>query len=155
MAASRNNCIMWAGGQVCRCAGVQACRCKTVCMLIICFLSHTYTHMYNNLTYEILQDIKRHDQGIYRCRVDFRTAQTQSFRFNLSVISEYPKCAPIPIHIQYTYTYTYQLLLLLFLVLPEQPIILDRWGRQLNGTQLGPKQEGDDIVITCRVVGGK
>lgn len=43
----------------------------------------------------------------------------------------------------------------LLLVLPEQPIILDRWGRQLNGTQLGPKQEGDDIVITCRVVGGK
>lgn len=41
------------------------------------------------------------------------------------------------------------------LVLPEQPLILDRWGRQLNGTQLGPKQEGDDIVITCRVVGGK
>lgn len=39
-------------------------------------------------------------------------------------------------------------------VLPEQPIILDRWGRQLNGTILGPKQEGDDIVITCRVVGG-
>lgn len=62
--------------------------------------------MYNNLTYEILQDIKRHDQGIYRCRVDFRTAQTQSFRFNLSVISEYPKCAPIPnTHIVYLYLY--------------------------------------------------
>ncbi|XP_064553607.1 neural cell adhesion molecule 1-B isoform X1 [Drosophila montana] len=73
-----------------------------------------------------IKDIKRHDQGIYRCRVDFRTAQTQSFRFNLSVI-----------------------------ILPEQPIILDRWGRQLNGTKLGPKQEGDDIVITCRVVGGR
>ncbi|XP_017037290.1 uncharacterized protein side-II [Drosophila kikkawai] len=73
-----------------------------------------------------IKDIKRHDQGIYRCRVDFRTSQTQSFRFNLSVI-----------------------------ILPEQPIILDRWGRQLNGTQLGPKQEGDDIVITCRVVGGR
>ncbi|KAH8306629.1 hypothetical protein KR044_001136, partial [Drosophila immigrans] len=71
-------------------------------------------------------EIKRHDQGIYRCRVDFRTAQTQSFRFNLSVI-----------------------------ILPEQPLILDRWGRQLNGTELGPKQEGDDIVITCRVVGGR
>ncbi|XP_030555042.1 neural cell adhesion molecule 1 isoform X1 [Drosophila novamexicana] len=73
-----------------------------------------------------IKDIKRHDQGIYRCRVDFRTAQTQSFRFNLSVI-----------------------------ILPEQPIILDRWGRQQNGTKLGPKQEGDDIVITCRVVGGR
>lgn len=58
--------------------------CVCVCMLIICFLSH------NNRA-GILQDIKRHDQGIYRCRVDFRTAQTQSFRFNLSVISEYRK----------------------------------------------------------------
>ncbi|EDW37030.1 GL25736 [Drosophila persimilis] len=26
---------------------------------------------------------------------------------------------------------------------------------KLNGSQLGPKQEGDDIVITCRVVGGR
>ncbi|XP_050319373.1 neural cell adhesion molecule 1-B isoform X3 [Bactrocera neohumeralis] len=73
-----------------------------------------------------IKDIKRHDQGVYRCRIDFRTSQTQSFRFNLTVI-----------------------------ILPEQPIILDRWGRQLNGTLLGPKQEGDDIVITCRVVGGR
>lgn len=35
------------------------------------------------------QDIKRHDQGVYRCRVDFRTSQTQSFRYNLTIISEY------------------------------------------------------------------
>ncbi|CAD7086100.1 unnamed protein product [Hermetia illucens] len=73
-----------------------------------------------------IKDIKRHDQGVYRCRVDFRTSQTQSFRFNLTVI-----------------------------ILPEQPIILNRWGQVLNGTELGPKQEGDDIVITCRVVGGR
>lgn len=37
----------------------------------------------------IPQDIKRHDQGVYRCRVDFRTTQTQSYTYNLSVISEY------------------------------------------------------------------
>lgn len=34
------------------------------------------------------QDIRRHDEGVYRCRVDFRTSQTQSFRYNLSVISK-------------------------------------------------------------------
>ncbi|GAB0089383.1 hypothetical protein DMENIID0001_039110 [Sergentomyia squamirostris] len=73
-----------------------------------------------------IKDIKRHDQGVYRCRIDFRTSQTQSFRHNLSVI-----------------------------ILPEHPIVLDRWGRQLNGTILGPKQEGDDIMISCRVVGGR
>lgn len=40
----------------------------------------------------IPQDIKRHDQGIYRCRIDFRTSQTQSYTYNLSVISEYLSC---------------------------------------------------------------
>ncbi|CAO1351340.1 unnamed protein product [Diamesa hyperborea] len=74
----------------------------------------------------IIKDIKRHDQGTYRCRIDFRTSQTQSFTYNLSVI-----------------------------ILPEHPVVLDRWGRQLNRTQIGPKQEGDDIMITCRVVGGR
>lgn len=34
-------------------------------------------------------------------------------------------------------------------------MVLNRWGRQLNGTGLGPMEEGDDIMLTCRVVGGK
>uniref|UniRef100_A0AAG5DBX0 Ig-like domain-containing protein n=1 Tax=Anopheles atroparvus TaxID=41427 RepID=A0AAG5DBX0_ANOAO len=74
----------------------------------------------------LIKNLKRHDQGIYRCRIDFRTIQTQTYRYNLSVV-----------------------------VLPEQPVVLDRWGRHLNGTKLGPKEEGDDVVITCRVSGGK
>ncbi|XP_050076915.1 uncharacterized protein LOC126564050 [Anopheles maculipalpis] len=73
-----------------------------------------------------LNEIKRHDQGIYRCRVDFQNSQTQSFRFNLTVI--------IP---------------------PSQPVVLDRWGRVINSTIIGPKEEGDDILLTCRVVGGR
>lgn len=61
-------------------------------------------------------------------------------------------------------------------VLPEYPVVLNRWGRQLNGTTLGPKEEvivqlaiiagyklqqslssfqGDDVLLTCRVIGGK
>ncbi|XP_058123571.1 nephrin-like [Anopheles ziemanni] len=74
----------------------------------------------------LIKNLKRHDQGIYRCRIDFRTIQTQTYRYNLSVV-----------------------------VLPEQPVVLDRWGRHLNGTKLGPKEEGDDVVITCRVSGGR
>ncbi|XP_058446543.1 nephrin-like isoform X2 [Malaya genurostris] len=74
----------------------------------------------------LIKNLKRHDQGIYRCRIDFRTLQTQTHRYNLTVI-----------------------------VLPEQPVVLDRWGRLMNGTKLGPKEEGDDIVITCRVSGGR
>ncbi|KAF2894573.1 hypothetical protein ILUMI_11600, partial [Ignelater luminosus] len=42
---------------------------------------------------------------------------------------------------------------LLFTVPPEQPTILDKWGRQLNGS-IGPHEEGDDITLTCRTVGG-
>ncbi|XP_065089794.1 hemicentin-1-like [Ochlerotatus camptorhynchus] len=74
----------------------------------------------------LIKNLKRHDQGIYRCRIDFRTIQTQTYRYNLTVI-----------------------------VLPEQPVVLDRWGRLMNGTKLGPKEEGDDVVITCRVSGGR
>ncbi|KAK9884228.1 hypothetical protein WA026_005177 [Henosepilachna vigintioctopunctata] len=72
----------------------------------------------------VIDDIRRHDEGVYRCRVDFRNAQTRSFKYNLTVI-----------------------------VPPEQPTILDKWGRQLNGT-VGPHEVGDDIILTCRTVGG-
>uniref|UniRef100_A0A182LVK0 Uncharacterized protein n=1 Tax=Anopheles culicifacies TaxID=139723 RepID=A0A182LVK0_9DIPT len=37
--------------------------------------------------------------------------------------------------------------------LPEHPVVLSQWGQQLNSSKLGPKEEGDDIVLTCRVVG--
>ena len=47
------------------------------------------------------------------------------------------------------------LLLFSFLVLPENPIILDRWGRIINRTTIGPMEEGDDVILSCRVVGGK
>lgn len=40
-------------------------------------------------------------------------------------------------------------------VLPETPLVFDRWGRQLNSTKIGPTQEGEDIILSCRVVGGK
>ncbi|XP_050308280.1 nephrin [Anthonomus grandis grandis] len=72
----------------------------------------------------VVEDIKRHDEGIYRCRVDFRNAQTRSVKYNLTVI-----------------------------VPPEPPIILDKWGRHLNGT-VGPHEVGDDIILICRAVGG-
>lgn len=36
---------------------------------------------------------------------------------------------------------------------PEPPTILDKWGRHLN-TTIGPYDEGDDISLTCRTVGG-
>lgn len=36
----------------------------------------------------LIKNLKRHDQGVYRCRIDFRTIQTQTYRYNLSVIGK-------------------------------------------------------------------
>ncbi|KDR10051.1 hypothetical protein L798_00313, partial [Zootermopsis nevadensis] len=73
----------------------------------------------------VVEDIRLRDEGVYRCRVDFRNTPTRSFRYNLTVI-----------------------------VPPELPTIIDHWGRQLNST-VGPHNEGDDVILTCRVIGGK
>lgn len=37
---------------------------------------------------------------------------------------------------------------------PEDPVVLDGWGRPLNSSTIGPKEEGDDVTLTCRVIGG-
>lgn len=36
----------------------------------------------------VVEDIRRHDQGLYRCRVDFRNSATKSFRYNLTIIGK-------------------------------------------------------------------
>ena len=41
----------------------------------------------------------------------------------------------------------------IFAVPPEYPALFDKWGRQLNGT-VGPLDEGDEVQLTCRVIGG-
>lgn len=51
--------------------------------------------------------------------------------------------------------YISELLFPLHTVLPENPIILDRWGRVINRTTIGPMEEGDDVILSCRVIGGK
>lgn len=42
----------------------------------------------------------------------------------------------------------------IFIVPPERPMIVDSRG-PLNGTQIGPMLEGDNLVLNCRVLGGK
>ncbi|XP_033217421.1 nephrin-like [Belonocnema kinseyi] len=71
-----------------------------------------------------LDDVKRHDAGVFRCRVDFHRGQSRSVRYNLTVI-----------------------------VPPEKPVILDRWSHILNRTA-GPYEEDDELYLTCRVTGG-
>jgi hypothetical protein len=43
----------------------------------------------------------------------------------------------------------------LFPVPPEKPVVVDRWGKVINTTTLGPHEEGEDVQLTCRVLGGK
>ncbi|XP_029346089.1 hemicentin-1 [Acyrthosiphon pisum] len=71
-----------------------------------------------------VDEVHRNDEGVYRCRVDFRNSATKSFRYNLSVI-----------------------------VPPNDPEVFDRLGRRLNMT-VGPLDEGDGIALICRVMGG-
>ncbi|XP_069700710.1 neural cell adhesion molecule 2-like [Periplaneta americana] len=89
------------------------------------FGSRAYFRTVSEPAQLVVEDIRRHDEGVYRCRVDFRNTPTRSFRYNLTVI-----------------------------VPPEHPKVIDHWGRQLN-TTVGPHNEGDDVILTCRVIGGK
>ncbi|KAF0771435.1 synaptogenesis protein syg-2-like [Aphis craccivora] len=36
----------------------------------------------------LVDEVQRNDEGVYRCRVDFRNSATKSFRYNLSVIGK-------------------------------------------------------------------
>ncbi|XP_075223861.1 nephrin-like [Lycorma delicatula] len=72
----------------------------------------------------VVEEIRRHDEGLYRCRVDFRNTPTRSFRYNLTVI-----------------------------VPPEYPVVMDSSSRPVN-TTLGPYVEGSNVSLTCRVTGG-
>ncbi|XP_020300402.1 hemicentin-2-like [Pseudomyrmex gracilis] len=65
------------------------------------------------------------DQGIYRCRVDFRNSPTRKQKTNLTVI-----------------------------VPPSKPIILDGTTRKLRDVEQ-PYNEGGDVNLICEVRGGK
>lgn len=52
------------------------------------FGSRAYFRTVSDPAQLVIDDIKRHDEGVYRCRVDFRNTQTRSFRYNLTVIGK-------------------------------------------------------------------
>ncbi|XP_057664801.1 hemicentin-1-like isoform X2 [Diorhabda carinulata] len=72
-----------------------------------------------------LDGVQLDDEGVYRCRVDFKVSPTRNFAINLTVI-----------------------------VPPHQLLIYDNSGRDVNHT-VGPLEEKTDLVLTCEVRGGR
>ncbi|XP_020291370.1 nephrin-like isoform X2 [Pseudomyrmex gracilis] len=70
-------------------------------------------------------DLQQSDEGVYRCRVDFRNSPTRNFKVNLTVI-----------------------------VPPAKPIIYDAKRRDMSKL-LESYPEGADLFLVCEVHGGK
>ncbi|EFX89926.1 hypothetical protein DAPPUDRAFT_20705, partial [Daphnia pulex] len=66
------------------------------------------------------------DEGIYRCRVDFKNSPARHFRVQLNVT-----------------------------VPPSEPRITDETGREIRSAKLGPLKKKQWAVLQCHVTGGK
>ncbi|XP_047512014.1 hemicentin-1-like isoform X1 [Pieris napi] len=73
----------------------------------------------------VITDLRGDDQALYHCRVDFLLAPTRNVGVNLTVI-----------------------------VLPSQPFFLDELGNKVEN-KIGPYHEGDTLVLSCLVIGGR
>ncbi|KAK7865976.1 hypothetical protein R5R35_009404 [Gryllus longicercus] len=73
-----------------------------------------------------LETVQLDDEGIYRCRVDFKNSPTRNFQINLTVI-----------------------------VPPNKLLIYDISGRAVNNNVVGPLSEDTDLILMCEVRGGK
>ncbi|GBP04550.1 hypothetical protein EVAR_3911_1 [Eumeta japonica] len=65
------------------------------------------------------------DEGVYRCRVDFKNSPTRNFQIRLSVI-----------------------------VPPHQLLLYDEAGRDVAGV-IGPLEEGGNFTLLCELRGGQ
>ncbi|CAG9789061.1 unnamed protein product [Diatraea saccharalis] len=72
-----------------------------------------------------ISELTERDQALYHCRVDFLIAPTRNIGVNLTVI-----------------------------VLPSQPFFLDELGNKVKD-KIGPYHEGDTLVLSCLVIGGR
>ncbi|XP_059053190.1 hemicentin-1-like [Achroia grisella] len=73
----------------------------------------------------MLDTVQLDDEGVYRCRVDFKNSPTRNFQIRLAVI-----------------------------VPPHQLMLYDKSGRDVSGI-VGPLEEGNELVLVCEVRGGR
>uniref|UniRef100_A0A1B0D8C9 Uncharacterized protein n=2 Tax=Phlebotomus papatasi TaxID=29031 RepID=A0A1B0D8C9_PHLPP len=71
----------------------------------------------------LVDDIKLSDEGMYRCRVDFRNSPTRNLKINFTVIEP-----------------------------PDRPIIYDA-RRMDRTKLIEPYNEGSDVTLICEVSG--
>ncbi|XP_028038634.1 nephrin [Bombyx mandarina] len=72
-----------------------------------------------------LTSVQLDDEGVYRCRVDFKNSPTRNFQIRLTVI-----------------------------VPPHQMLLYDKSGADVSGV-VGPLEEGAALVLICEVRGGR
>ncbi|CAH1116559.1 unnamed protein product [Phaedon cochleariae] len=74
-----------------------------------------------------IQNINVHDQGVFRCRVDFVNSPTRNFQVNLTLVAQ-----------------------------PSAPRIFDAEGREIRVNHpAGPFLEGHAMFLSCQVDGGR
>nr|XP_023016282.1 hemicentin-2-like [Leptinotarsa decemlineata] len=74
-----------------------------------------------------IQNINIHDQGVFRCRVDFVNSPTRNFQVNLTLVDQ-----------------------------PSAPRIFDAEGREIKVNHpAGPFLEGYELFLSCQVTGGR
>ncbi|KAL0270121.1 UNVERIFIED_CONTAM: hypothetical protein PYX00_007628 [Menopon gallinae] len=75
-----------------------------------------------------LDSVALEDEGVYRCRVDFKNSPTRNYQVNLTVI-----------------------------VPPHKITVYDKYGRYVNDSTgvIGPLNEGSDLLLKCEIRGGK
>ncbi|XP_054163059.1 kin of IRRE-like protein 3 isoform X2 [Oppia nitens] len=88
-------------------------------------ISRSYMNTIQRPAHLILEMLSIEDAGEYRCRVDFRKAQTRNSVIYLEII-----------------------------VPPDKPVIMDA-NSEPQPSLIGPYNEGDRLVLVCEVEGGK
>ncbi|XP_063241600.1 hemicentin-2-like [Bacillus rossius redtenbacheri] len=73
-----------------------------------------------------LDAVQPDDEGVYRCRVDFRNSPTRNYQVNLTVI-----------------------------VPPREMLVYAVPGEPITSQVVGPLTEGTELTLTCEVRGGK
>ncbi|XP_071744749.1 neural cell adhesion molecule 2 isoform X2 [Lepeophtheirus salmonis] len=90
------------------------------------FGNRAYFRVGNDPTFLLIDAIRLEDEGVYRCRVDYRNSPTRNIKLNLTVV-----------------------------VPPDAPRLTGPRGKDVNGAIAGPYNQGDELQLICDVVGGR